>query len=158
MFNVYVSLSLRRRLSAAATGNPGHSLFQRTQHFHGSAARFDLMQFFDEKKHWGETEVKSGRAWTLDELRIKSNGDLHKLWFVLLKEKNMLLTMEQECKDQVELFPSPERIDKVGLSMENLETVVRERNRAYHLLETGFDGERPGRMVHNQLGMAYYYR
>lgn len=33
--------------------------------------------------------------------------------FVLLKERNMLLTMEHECKVQFELFPNPERIDKV---------------------------------------------
>lgn len=70
----------------------------------------------------------------------------------------MLLTMEHECNDKMELFPSAERIDKVKLSMENLETVVRERNTAYHLLETGVDGERPQRLVHNQLGMKYMYR
>jgi hypothetical protein len=34
--------------------------------------------------------------------------------FVLLKERNMLLTMEHECKEQAELFPNPERIDKVS--------------------------------------------
>jgi large subunit ribosomal protein L47 len=34
--------------------------------------------------------------------------------FVLLKERNMLLTMEHESKEQTELFPSPERIDKVS--------------------------------------------
>lgn len=33
--------------------------------------------------------------------------------FVLLKERNMLLTMEHECNNQFELFPNPERIDKV---------------------------------------------
>lgn len=98
------------------------------------------------------------RAWSADELRIKSNVDLHKLWFILLKERNMLLTMEQECNDKVELFPSPERIDKVKLSMENLEAVVRERNRAYHLLETGIDGERPQKVVYNQLGVRFLYR
>lgn len=42
--------------------------------------------------------------------------------------------------------------------MENLETVVRERNKAYYLLETGETGERPGRVVHNQLGLRFYYR
>lgn len=36
--------------------------------------------------------------------------------FVLLKEHNMLLTMEQECKNQFELFPNPERIDKVCIT------------------------------------------
>ena len=116
------------------------------------------MEFFDDKKNWGQNEVKTGRAWTKDELRIKSNGDLHKLWFVLLKEKNMLLTMEHESKEKTELFPNPERIDKVNLSMTNLETVVRERNKAYHLLETGVDGERQGKLVHNQLGLRFYYR
>lgn len=60
----------------------------------------------------------------------------------MLKERNMLLTMEEECKEKVRLFPSPERIDKVEESMENLEAVVRERNRAYYQLETGETGER----------------
>lgn len=81
--------------------------------FSVSSQRWDLMDFFDDKKNWGENEVKHGRAWNRDELRIKSNSDLHKLWFVLLKERNMLLTMEYECNDKMELFPSPERLDKV---------------------------------------------
>lgn len=29
----------------------------------------------------------------------------------------MLLTMEQECKSQYELFPNPERIDKVHINI-----------------------------------------
>lgn len=116
------------------------------------------MEFFDDKKNWGENEVKHGRGWELPELRIKSNEDLHKLWFVLLKEKNMLLTMEHEGVHQHRLFASPERIDKVQESMENLETVVRERNRAYYELETGETGERPGRKVSGQLGIAHFYR
>lgn len=66
--------------------------------------------------------------------------------------------MEHEAIEAHKLFPSPERIDKVKESMENLETAVRERNRAYFELETGETGERPGRMVHNQLGMAFFYR
>lgn len=115
------------------------------------------MQFFDDPKNWGQNEVKVGRAWTKDELRIKSNKDLHQIWYVLLKEKNMLLTMEHECKDKMELFPSAERIDKVEISMENLETVVRERNKAYHLLETGVDGEQKKYIKENQLGINFKY-
>lgn len=49
----------------------------------------------------------------------------------------MLLTMEHNCKEECRLFPSPERIDKVEESMENLEQVVRERNHAYWRLEVG---------------------
>jgi len=101
-----------------------------------------LKQFFDDEKHWGEQEVKSGRSWGLDELRIKSNSDLHKLWYVLLKERNMLLTMEQAAKDQIVIMPSAERVDKVEESMKNLEDVVRERNKAYFDLEIGEDSER----------------
>ena len=69
--------------------------------------------------------------------------------FVLLKERNMLLTMEEAYKQETEIMPNQERIDKVEESMENLEYVVRERNRAYFELETGESGEqeriiRPG--------------
>lgn len=66
--------------------------------------------------------------------------------------------MEHECADKAELFPSPERLDKVKDSMENLETVVRERNKAYHLLETGETGERPSELVVNQLGLNARHR
>lgn len=125
---------------------------------HSTIPRYDLMEFFDDKKHWAKSEVRCGRSWRLDELRIKSNSDLHKLWYVLLKEKNMLMTMEHECDLKYELFPSPERVDKVQESMKNIETVVRERNKAYHLLETGKDGERPGRVAANILGINSFYR
>uniref|UniRef100_U5EIR2 Large ribosomal subunit protein uL29m n=1 Tax=Corethrella appendiculata TaxID=1370023 RepID=U5EIR2_9DIPT len=130
----------------------------RTSQIHTTLQKNDLMEFFDKKENWAQTDVKHGREWKLDELRIKSNSDLHKLWFVLLKERNMLLTMEEECKRRTELFPSPERIDKIELSMKNLETVVRERNRAYFELETGETGERPGRLVKNQFGLNFFYR
>ena len=50
--------------------------------------------------------------------------------------------MEQVYKTELENMPNPERIDKVEESMENIEYVVRERNRAYYELETGESGER----------------
>ncbi|XP_057672164.1 39S ribosomal protein L47, mitochondrial [Diorhabda carinulata] len=128
------------------------------RNFTVSSLKCDLMDFFDDKKNWGAKEVKCGRSWTKEELRLKSNEDLHKLWYVLLKERNMLLTMEEECNAQVKLFPSPERLDKVADSMENLETVVRERNKAYHQLETGETGERPGRVETGAFGIRYYYK
>jgi len=54
----------------------------------------------------------------------------------------MLLTMEHAYAEAKEPMPSPERLDKVEESMENIEAVVRERNRAYFELETGESGER----------------
>ena len=72
--------------------------------------------------------------------------------YVLLKERNMLFTMEAAAKRRYEIFPNPERIDKVELSMENLEAVVKERNKAYNLLEIGETGERPAKIVRNAIG------
>lgn len=116
------------------------------------------MEFFDDPKNWGQKKIKVGRSWQTDELRLKSNEDLHKLWFVLLKERNMLLTMEEAYKQEWKYFPNPERIDKVEDSMLNLESVVRERNKAYHMLETGTSGERPAALRYNPLGIRWCYR
>lgn len=66
--------------------------------------------------------------------------------------------MEEDAKTECRVFPSPERLDKVEDSMENLETVVRERNVAYHQLETGETGERPGKVETNAFGLRYYYK
>lgn len=38
------------------------------------------MEFFDEEKNWGQDRIRVGRSWNKDELRLKSNQDLHKLW------------------------------------------------------------------------------
>nr|SVE73813.1 EOG090X0DBE [Daphnia atkinsoni] len=103
----------------------------------------NLMEFFDDPKNFGASEVKSGRSWSLDELRIKSNIDLQKLWFVLLKERNMLLTMEYNSREACHLFPSPERIDKIQDSMSRLEQVIHERNDAYWQLEIGENAPKP---------------
>ena len=81
--------------------------------FHTTTKAGDLMEFFDDEKHWGARRIRVGRSWTQDELRIKSNEDLNKLWFVLLKERNMLLTMEEAYKQECLRLPNEERIDKV---------------------------------------------
>ena len=70
------------------------------------------MEFFDNPDNYKEKAVRVGRQWFKEELRSKSNADLHKLWFVLLKERNMLLTMEKLYKDEKEPMPNPERIGK----------------------------------------------
>lgn len=124
---------------------------------HTSSKRYDLNEFFDNPKNFGVQEVRVGRSWKKEELRLKSNSDLHKLWYVLLKEKNMLLTMEHESKENFIIFPNPERIDKVEDSMENLEDVVRERNVAYFQLETTHTGERPAELIDNVFGLKEVY-
>ncbi|KAL3319951.1 39S ribosomal protein L47, mitochondrial [Cichlidogyrus casuarinus] len=96
-----------------------------------------LLAFFDDPKNWGATSVIAGRPWRKDELRLKSNVELHELWYVLLKERNMLMTMETEHQRCIEQMPNAERFEKVEESMENLLEVVNERNEAVHTLEHG---------------------
>ncbi|PRP87691.1 hypothetical protein PROFUN_02391 [Planoprotostelium fungivorum] len=73
---------------------------------------------------------KAGRPWQADELRLKSFEDLHKLWFVLLKERNVLFTEKENIdgrrnKKQIEVVRA--RIKRVAQSMARLKTVLTER-------------------------------
>ncbi|KFO83099.1 hypothetical protein N320_05801, partial [Buceros rhinoceros silvestris] len=124
---------------------------------HTTLSRKGLEEFFDDPRNWGEKTVKSGDAWNIKQLRGKSSEDLHKLWYVLLKEKNMLLTLEQESKRQLKPMPSPERLEKVEKSMKNIDLVVREREIALRLLQTGHEKPAPGEWRHDFLGRTYWY-
>ncbi|KAF8404320.1 hypothetical protein HHK36_009203 [Tetracentron sinense] len=68
-----------------------------------------------------------GRSWKASELRLKSWDDLNKLWYVLLKEKNMLMTQRQMLHAQNLRFPNPERLPKVRKSMCRIKHVLTER-------------------------------
>ncbi|XP_029471396.1 39S ribosomal protein L47, mitochondrial [Rhinatrema bivittatum] len=126
--------------------------------FHTSVPWKGLEEFFDDPKNWGESTVKSGAAWTENQLRAKNSEDLHKLWYVLLKEKNMLLTLEQESKRQRLAMPSPERLRKVDRSLNRLDTVIQEREDALRLLQTGQEKERPGDWRRNCFGQTTWYK
>lgn len=115
------------------------------------------MDFFDDEKNWAEENVKAGRPWKVEELRIKSNVDLQKLWYLLLKEVNMLLTMEEEFRRAQRLFPNPERLDKCEESMENILEVIKERDEAYQMLETGHKGEAKKEWRYDILGRPFIY-
>ncbi|KAK3003196.1 hypothetical protein RJ639_018569 [Escallonia herrerae] len=72
-----------------------------------------LEEFFEADRNPDEDKpVVYGRSWKASELRLKSWDDLHKLWYVLLKEKNMLMTQRQMLNAQNLRFPNPERIPK----------------------------------------------
>ncbi|VDM34253.1 unnamed protein product [Hydatigera taeniaeformis] len=102
-----------------------------------SAKILDLNEFFDDPKNWGVVSVKAGRPWRVDELRRKNSADLHCLWYILLKERNMLMTMEEEHWRRLERMPNPERFEKVEESMENILQVIEERDKAICELERG---------------------
>ncbi|KAG6587484.1 39S ribosomal protein L47, mitochondrial, partial [Cucurbita argyrosperma subsp. sororia] len=87
----------------------------------GSTARTGynpLEEFFEAHRSPDDDKpVVYGRSWKASELRLKSWDDLNKLWYVLLKEKNMLMTQRQMLNAQNLRFPNPERIPKVRKSM-----------------------------------------
>lgn len=87
-----------------------------------------LEEFFEtERIPEDEKPIKYGRGWKASELRLKSWDDLHKLWYVLLKEKNMLMTQRQMLHAQNLRFPNQERIPKVRKSMCRIKHVLTER-------------------------------
>jgi len=65
-----------------------------------------------------------GRSWQKHELALKSNEDLHKLWYVLLKEKNTILSddiyMRRLYGDPIPLT----WIKRVSRSMKNIWSVL----------------------------------
>lgn len=125
---------------------------------HTTVCRRGLDEFFDLPENWGANTVKSGAPWDAKQLRTKSNEDLHKLWYILLKEKNMLLTLEQESKRQRVAMPSPERLRKIERSMARLETVVKERETALRLLQTGQERPQPGGWRKDVFGRVNWYK
>merc|ERR1712194_465942 len=70
-----------------------------------------------------------GRSWSAKELRRKSYDDLHKLWYVLYKEKNMLLTEGNLARRHGYELVQPDRRKKVGKSMGAVKHVMGERKR-----------------------------
>lgn len=72
-----------------------------------------------------------GRAWKADELRIKSFEDLHSLWFVLLKERNLLATQKAEAQRLGQRWFGASRVFKTKLSMARIKTVLLERQRLH---------------------------
>ncbi|CAN4086133.1 unnamed protein product [Withania somnifera] len=87
-----------------------------------------LEQFFEvDRTPEDDKPVVYGRGWKASELRLKSWDDLQKLWYVLLKEKNMLMTQRQMLNAQNLRFPNPERISKVRKSMCRIKHVLTER-------------------------------
>jgi len=80
------------------------------------------------------TDDFSGRAWTAAELRRKCFDDLHKLWYVLYKERNALLTHMAKSKrvsDREKTVAANLRLRKVKTSMSMILAVLGERQKAF---------------------------
>jgi large subunit ribosomal protein L47 len=62
--------------------------------------------------------------------RAQSFEDLHKLWFVLIKERNLLHTEKHVMRQADRRFIAPGRIKQVKLSINRVKQVLGERQRA----------------------------
>jgi len=91
------------------------------RHFHATAAPRGFDEFFQ------TGPVDSGAPWTVELLRQKSAEDLQKLWFVLMKEQNMLYTLLHECTTKKLEMEGSVRIKKVKKSMKRIKIVLGER-------------------------------
>ncbi|XP_050225225.1 uncharacterized protein LOC126674763 [Mercurialis annua] len=92
------------------------------------AARNPIEEFFEvDRRRDDDKPIVYGRSWKASELRLKSWDDLNKLWYVLFKEKNMLMTQRQLLHSQNLRFPHPERLPKVRKSMCRIKQVLTER-------------------------------
>ena len=66
------------------------------------------------KEYREETQKRAyGRAWEAKELRLKSFEDLHKLWYVLLKERNCLVSERHRFNSNGLIMPQKDRIARV---------------------------------------------
>ena len=86
---------------------------------------YELTNYKADTRQYGQT----GRAWRAEELRLKHHEDLHKLWYVLLKEKNKLKSDMLVSQQLQQMFYGYSELLKVRLSMSRLLTVVNERKK-----------------------------
>ncbi|KAF3904304.1 hypothetical protein ABW21_db0208566 [Orbilia brochopaga] len=64
-----------------------------------TSPKHELWGFFNKDKAaipTPEEDHRHGRAWSVEELRHKSWEDLHKLWWVCAKERNIMATQQLE--------------------------------------------------------------
>ena len=120
-------LSCHRRYNNSGCGV--HRSFSSTMVASKEYAPNPLDAFRDSIERQARMEEPVGRQWSVKELRRKSYEDLHRLWYVLYMEKNMLLTEQQLSRRRQLIFPQPDRFKKVQKSMGAIRQVLGERKR-----------------------------
>eukprot|EP00656_Telonema_subtile_P044614 TRINITY_DN50870_c0_g1_i1.p3 TRINITY_DN50870_c0_g1~~TRINITY_DN50870_c0_g1_i1.p3 ORF type:complete len:131 (+),score=15.81 TRINITY_DN50870_c0_g1_i1:212-604(+) len=71
-----------------------------------------------------DASPNAGRSWKASELRKKSFEDLHTLWYVLLKERNLLESTKADMRSKGLRIPNPSRFQKVRKSMARIKLVL----------------------------------
>ena len=108
--------------------------------YHSSASlSAGFSDFFDPPDTSGKpgAVIFTGRGWTVPDLRRKSFDDLHKLWFVLYKERNLLLTARLTSKrfNRPVSAKDESRYISVKRSMAAIKCVLGERKKIDELLK-----------------------
>ena len=98
--------------------------------FFSTPVSSDLREFLDLEEVPEGQPRPIGSEWKAEQLRAKSWDDLHKLWFVLLKERNMLKSEQLMWKARRQPMPTPRRITKVRKSMNRIKQVLSQRAHA----------------------------
>ncbi|EGG17377.1 hypothetical protein DFA_08372 [Cavenderia fasciculata] len=138
---LYRTSSLIRRSMISMT-NTSTSSTSSTFITRSSSDAKGLQQFFEHEYPKG-TYPLAGKKWEARDLRGKSFEDLHKLWFVLLKERNKLMSERENAKDHK--LTNPFRLQKVRKSMTAIKTVLGERDslrKELYILTKCADNER----------------
>uniref|UniRef100_A0A2K5LEN4 Large ribosomal subunit protein uL29m n=1 Tax=Cercocebus atys TaxID=9531 RepID=A0A2K5LEN4_CERAT len=90
---------------------PNVTSFHQYRLLHTTLSRKGLEEFFDDPKNWGQEKVKSGAAWTCQQLRNKSNEDLHKL---VVDSMDALDKVVQEREDALRLLQTGQERARPG--------------------------------------------
>jgi large subunit ribosomal protein L47 len=137
MFSCSVRSKLILGVSKLGQKSPSVVARPASASFHATSRAFmGFDEFFDQKEKAGD-EIVTGRAWTAADLRRKSFDDLHKLWFVLYKERNLLLSERERLRRNQRPVSTKEegRYTKVKRSMGAIKFVLKERSKIKKMLE-----------------------
>lgn len=121
--------SLSRPFSAKLLSRVSNNLFIPRQQFHATRYVQGFEEFYETKK--ANEPTVTGRAWTAADLRRKSFEDLHALWWVMYKERNLLLTDKEKCRrlGRPVLAADESRYQKVKRGMAAIMRVLDERSK-----------------------------
>lgn len=101
-----------------------------------------VTEFTDFGQETSVDKVTTGRAWKAVELRLKSDEDLNKLWYVMLKEESTLLGDKYLKKHKYTIPGLKPRLDNVKQTKARILTVLREREmvreKYWKILETEY--------------------
>jgi len=110
--------------------NPNHGLwsFFRKKVGRDGVSNYETLEVKDSVVDY------SGRAWSAAELRRKSFKDLHTLWYVVLRERNLLETQLLEMKRLgvlLDLTPIKPHMFRCRKTMARIKYIINERRVAY---------------------------